>query len=117
MKMFPKVFFVSIVSSALFVLPTISTASTASAAGHSQTVKTVTVSASATAPAPVNINSATAKTLLAVPGMTPARAKSIVAFRRKNGPFASLAELRHVPGFKRMNEQVFANITQGLSPG
>lgn len=44
------------------------------------------------------LNQATAAQLDSLPGIGPARAAAIVRYRREHGPFASLAELGHVPG-------------------
>jgi competence protein ComEA len=44
------------------------------------------------------INQATAAQLDSLPGIGPARAAAIVRYRREHGPFASLADLGHVPG-------------------
>lgn len=50
------------------------------------------------APASVGLNDADAAALARVPGLGPALAARIVAFRETNGPFANLDELLDVNG-------------------
>lgn len=50
---------------------------------------------------PLDLNSADSSALLALPGIGPARARAILAYRREKGPFASVADLRAVPGLTR----------------
>jgi len=49
--------------------------------------------------AAVDINTATQSELEAVKGIGPAKAKSIVEYRRKNGPFKKVDALAEVKGF------------------
>lgn len=49
--------------------------------------------------AAVNLNSATPAELDAVKGIGPAKAKAIVEYRSKNGPFKSVEDLKNVKGF------------------
>ena len=49
-------------------------------------------------PPPLDLNSATAAQLDALPGIGPARARAIVAYREANGRFASVDGLARVPG-------------------
>lgn len=49
--------------------------------------------------AAVNINTATVDELNAVKGIGPAKAKAIVEYRDKNGPYKSLDDLKGVKGF------------------
>jgi len=48
--------------------------------------------------AAVNVNTATAQQLEAVKGIGPVKAKAIVDYRSKNGPFKLYADLEKVPG-------------------
>lgn len=45
----------------------------------------------------VNVNTATAEELALLPGIGPALAQSIVAYREANGPFELLEQLQNVP--------------------
>lgn len=45
----------------------------------------------------INVNSADAEELESLPGIGPARAKAIVAYREEHGPFQSISELTNVP--------------------
>jgi len=65
--------------------------------------------------ASVNLNTATSKDLSALPGFNPSKARAVVAWRKKHGPFAQLSDLRQVSGFKRMSEEKFKNILEKLS--
>lgn len=58
---------------------------------------------------PVDLNRATAAELDALPGVGPARARAILAYRDRNGPFAEPMELEKVPGVSR-------NLARRLAP-
>ena len=47
----------------------------------------------------INLNTATEEQLLLLPMVGPAKAERIVAWRKKNGGFKRVADLRHVKGF------------------
>lgn len=49
--------------------------------------------------AAINLNTATVAELDALKGVGPGKAKAIVAYRDKNGPFKSVDELKNVKGF------------------
>ena len=51
------------------------------------------------AAAAVDLNSATAAELDSVKGIGPAKAKAIIDYRDKNGPFKSVDDLKGVKGF------------------
>ncbi len=65
----------------------------------------------------VNINKATAQELAAVNGMSMSKAKAIVSYRKKNGEFKSLDELKTVKGFKRMDEKTMKDLVDQLTVG
>ncbi len=46
----------------------------------------------------ININTATVDDFISLPGIGPAKALSIVEFRNKYGPYATIEELLYVPG-------------------
>lgn len=48
----------------------------------------------------ININTASENELDALPGVGKETAKSIVAYRKKNGPFSNIQELMKLPGLK-----------------
>jgi competence protein ComEA len=51
------------------------------------------------AAAAVDLNSATATDLEAVKGIGPAKAKAIIDYREKSGPFKSVDDLKNIKGF------------------
>jgi competence protein ComEA len=55
----------------------------------------------------VNINTADETTLMSLPGIGKAKAKSIVEYRNKNGSFKTTEDLMKIPGIK---EGLFAKI-------
>ena len=67
--------------------------------------------------AAVNINTATKDELIALQGIGPAKAQAIVDYRKQNGPFKSVDDLRNVKGIgaKRL-EKLRADITVGGAP-
>ena len=49
--------------------------------------------------AAVNLNTATASDLDGIKGIGPSKAKAIIDYRSKNGPFKSIDDLKNVKGF------------------
>ena len=47
---------------------------------------------------PINVNSASAKELTSLPGVGPAKARAIVEWRSRHGPFRAVDDLARVPG-------------------
>lgn len=64
--------------------------------------------------AAVDINSATVEQLDVLKGVGPAKAKAIVEYRTKNGPFKSVDDLEKVKGFgKKTVDGLRAEVTAG----
>ena len=64
---------------------------------------------SASALASIDLNTATQSELEAIKGIGPAKAKSIVDYRQKNGPFKNLEALASVKGFGKASVAKFKN--------
>lgn len=63
----------------------------------------------------LNLNEASIKDLTKIKGITKSRAKAIVMFRHKNGPFASVTDLSKVKGFKKIKVDKLKAIEKQLS--
>ncbi len=49
----------------------------------------------------LDVNTISKPVLLGLPGMTTGEARSLLAYRKEHGPFATLDDLLHVPGIDR----------------
>ncbi len=67
--------------------------------------------------AKVDLNKATVKQLAKVKGLSMAKARSIVSYRKKHGDFKSLDDLKMVKGFKKMDEKTMKEIQDQLTIG
>jgi len=65
----------------------------------------------------VNLNTATAKELMKIKGLSAAKVKAIVAYRKKHGDFKALEDLKQVKGFKKMNDDTMKKIQDQLTLG
>lgn len=64
--------------------------------------------------AAVNINTASVDELTSVKGIGPSKAKAIVEYRDKNGPFKSVDDLKEIKGF---GDKSVAKLRDELSVG
>lgn len=94
---------------------TTNTQATTEAAAPAQTADTTTTTTATQDK--VNLNKATAKELAKVKGLNAAKAKAIVAYRKKHGDFKSTDDLKEVKGFKKMDEKTMKDITDQLTVG
>lgn len=77
----------------------------------------VAFSLSASVWAAVDLNKGTQTELETVKGIGPAKAKAIIDYRTKNGPFKSVDDLDKVTGFgKKTVDKVKSEITVGGAP-
>ena len=82
-----------------------------------QSTETQATTPAATEQTKVDINKATVKELTKVKGISPAKAKAIIAYRKKNGDFKSVEDLKNVKGFKKMNADQMKDIQDQLTAG
>jgi competence protein ComEA len=58
----------------------------------------------------ININTADEKALIALPGIGRSLARRIIAYRTKNGPFASVDELDAIQNISQQNIDEFRHL-------
>lgn len=63
----------------------------------------------------INLNTATARDLMKVKGINAARARAVIAYRKKNGDFKAVQDIANVKGFKKLKQQTLENITNQLT--
>lgn len=65
----------------------------------------------------VDINKASVKELMKVKGLSAAKAKAIVLYRKKHGDFKSVDDLKEVKAFKRISDKKFQELEDRLTAG
>lgn len=63
----------------------------------------------------VNVNKATAKELMKVKGLNAAKARAIIAYRKKHGDFKTLNDLTNVKGFNKVKPDTMKEIQDQLT--
>ena len=89
---------------------------TAEAKPEATTTTTTTTTTDASSDK-VDINKATVKELMKVKGLSAAKAKAIVIYRKKHGDFKTVDDLKEVKAFKKLNEKKFQAIEDQLTAG
>lgn len=64
----------------------------------------------------VYLNTADAETLQTLPGIGPAKAAAIIAYREEHGPFAALQDVANVPGISEQMTEKWAGLAQTGTP-
>ena len=60
----------------------------------------------------ISINNATKEELMTLPGIGEAKAKDIIDYRTKNGPFKKLDDLKNIPG---IGDNVYNNLKENIT--
>ena len=60
----------------------------------------------------ISINNATKEELMNLPGIGESKAKDIVDYRTKNGPFKKIEDLKNIPG---IGENVYNNLKENIT--
>lgn len=64
----------------------------------------------------VDLNTSDAETLQTLPGIGPAKAAAIIAYREEHGPFAALQDVANVPGISEQMTEKWAGLAQTGTP-
>jgi competence protein ComEA len=96
---------------------TTATAPTAETAPGPTADATTTTTTTTSSTDKVDINKATVKELMKVKGLSAAKAKAIVLFRKKHGDFKSVDDLKDVKGFKKLSDKKFQELEDRLTAG
>ena len=64
----------------------------------------------------VDLNTADPATLQTLPGIGPAKAAAIIAYREEHGPFAALQDVANVPGISEQMTEKWAGLAQTGTP-
>lgn len=64
----------------------------------------------------VDLNTADAETLQTLPGIGPAKAAAIIAYREEHGPFGALQDVANVPGISEQMTEKWAGLAQTGTP-
>ena len=64
----------------------------------------------------VDLNTSDAETLQTLPGIGPAKAAAIIAYREEHGPFAALQDVANVPGISEQMTEKWADLAQTGAP-
>ena len=64
----------------------------------------------------VDLNTSDAETLQTLPGIGPAKAAAIIAYREEHGPFAALQDVANVPGISEQMTEKWAGLAEAGTP-